>query len=105
MQLIENLIDWAIEDVDLLSIRARGSHMRRLDLDDGSRRKWETINAILMLLMLGIVGGVSVFRRKTLPDARFAGGGSSKPHSPDDEQDDEDAEHDGDDEDAIGEEE
>ena len=88
LQLVENLIDWAIEDVDLLSIRARGTHMRRLELDDDGESKWEFINYALIAIGLGLVIGVSTVRRKTLVAIALDRDSADDDHHEGDEDDD-----------------
>jgi len=56
MQLISNLIDWSLEDVELLSIRGRGQQARILiPTEVGSRKTYEMINyAFALLAVLGM---------------------------------------------------
>ena len=58
LQLIQNLVDWATQDTDLLEIRSAGSFARTLDpMDDDERRLWEYGQyAVALLLLLGIAG-------------------------------------------------
>ncbi|HOT91470.1 MAG TPA: Gldg family protein [Anaerolineae bacterium] len=69
LQFIKNAVAWATEDVELLSIQARGSASRILkSLDEGTQSFWEIINygvALLALLTLG--GAVSLYRRNERP--------------------------------------
>jgi ABC-2 type transport system permease protein len=69
LQLLQNLVDWAVADVDLLSIRSRGTFARTLEpLDDGARGRWELINYALVVVALGLlVGGVFIRRRRLEP--------------------------------------
>ena len=42
IQLVQNLIDWSVEDTDLLQIRSSGSFARTLDpIDEATARAWE----------------------------------------------------------------
>ena len=66
LELVQNMVDWAVADTDLLSIRSRGSHTRLLEVDPDSRGKWESINYAIVILGLGIVVTMSVLRRRTL---------------------------------------
>jgi ABC-2 type transport system permease protein len=66
LELVQNMVDWAVADTDLLSIRSRGSHTRLLEVDADSRGKWETINYAIVILGLGIVVMMGVLRRRTL---------------------------------------
>ncbi|MGE0410239.1 MAG: Gldg family protein, partial [Amphiplicatus sp.] len=58
MILIENTIDWSLEDRGLLDIRNRQGHFARslAPLDDGARAFWEGLN-----YMLALVGLVAAF--------------------------------------------
>ena len=69
LQLLQNLVDWAVADVDLLSIRSRGTFARTLEpLDDSARGRWELINYALVVVALGLlVGGVFIRRRRLEP--------------------------------------
>lgn len=64
-QLVRNLVDWAIEDTDLLQIRGSGSFARTLKpMEEDERNIWEVINYIFVLLALGAVIGIAAARRK-----------------------------------------
>ncbi len=84
MVLLENLVGWALEDTDLLSIRARGNYTRILEISEDSATKWEWINYGIVLFALLGVAGVSVVRRRTLApiellDRKTALAGLAKP--------------------------
>ncbi len=66
MRLIQNLVDWALVDVDLLSIRSRGNFTRLLEVDSDAEGTWELINYLIAVISLLIVGGISFVRRRTL---------------------------------------
>ena len=56
VDLVQNLVDWALEDPALLALRGRGQYSRLLrPLDAGERAFWEYLNYALALLGLGIV--------------------------------------------------
>jgi ABC-2 type transport system permease protein len=59
LRFVQNAIDWSVEDLDLLSIRARGSSVRVLEpLSEEQQSFWEVLNyivALLALLGLGLV--------------------------------------------------
>lgn len=60
-----NLIDWALEDTDLLQIRSAGAFARTLrPMDDGERTTYETANYIIVLLSLAGVLLVTIGRRR-----------------------------------------
>jgi ABC-2 type transport system permease protein len=53
LQLVQNAVDWSLEDRGLLSIRSRGHFSRTLEpLDHGAQLRWEYGNYIAALLML-----------------------------------------------------
>jgi ABC-2 type transport system permease protein len=65
LQLVQNAVDWAVEDEDLLSIRSRGTYARLLnDLDAGQHSFWEGLNYALGLVALVAVGVVWHLRRR-----------------------------------------
>ena len=65
LQLVQNLIDWSVEDTDLLSIRTSGAFARTLmPLSDEERNVWETGIYILSFLLLA---GVALFSRNRAP--------------------------------------
>ena len=56
LQLVENCIDWSLEDRGLLSIRGRGHFSRPLvSLDEGNQMFWEYLNYAMVLLGLGLI--------------------------------------------------
>jgi ABC-2 type transport system permease protein len=67
LQLVQNLIDWCIEDVDLLSIRSRSTFARTLlPMDASKRAYWEWANYGVVVLALGAIGGIAAYRRRRL---------------------------------------
>lgn len=66
-QLAQNLVDWGLEDTDLLSIRSRGTAVRTLaPLTQEERTSYILATAGLCLLGLVIVIIISVLRSRTL---------------------------------------
>lgn len=66
LQLIQNLVDWSLEDTALLSIRARTS-AATLDIPDKERSKWAYLNFLFALMGLAAVIGASwVVRKQTM---------------------------------------
>jgi ABC-2 type transport system permease protein len=59
LQFAQNTVDWAVEDLDLLSIRSRGGSTRLLNpLEETDQRFWEIANyiaALLALIGLGVL--------------------------------------------------
>jgi ABC-2 type transport system permease protein len=65
LQLMQNAVDWAVEDEDLLSIRSRGTYSHLLKtLDNTEQSLWEGLNYGLTLAALVALGVVSTVRRK-----------------------------------------
>ncbi len=65
LQFIQNAVDWSVEDLDLLSIRSRGTTSRVLaPMSDGQQRFWEGLNYALALLSLAAIGVVWGIRRR-----------------------------------------
>lgn len=65
LQFVQNTVDWATEDTDLLSIRSRGSSTRVLDpLSDKEETRWEMLNYAVALVSLLVLGGVWQWRRR-----------------------------------------
>ena len=57
--LLQNLVDWTLEDAELLAIRARGDTVRILrPLDSQEQITLEVLNYVLALLALAVVAGV-----------------------------------------------
>ena len=56
IQLIANLVDWAVEDQALLTIRGRGHFNRTLPpLDENAQRVWEYVNyAVAVIAVFGV---------------------------------------------------
>jgi ABC-2 type transport system permease protein len=82
LELVQNAVDWAAEDEDLLGIRSRGTYTRLLkEMDTGQESIWEVINYGLVLVALIVVGVLSFTRRRgeepiELVDEENAAGGS-----------------------------
>jgi len=56
VQLVENAVDWALEDRGLLSLRGRSQFSRLLrPMEDGEVRFWEYLNYGLALAGLGVI--------------------------------------------------
>jgi ABC-2 type transport system permease protein len=59
LQLLQNAVDWAVEDEDLLSIRSRGTYARLLrPMQEADQQRWELGNyavALLGLLVIAVV--------------------------------------------------
>ena len=56
LQFVQNMADWAVEDLDLLEIRSRGSQSRVLrPMGEGEQSFWELTNYAIALIALAIV--------------------------------------------------
>lgn len=65
LQLVQNLVDWSLEDVELLQIRSRGTYARLLAPTEGATRQlYEWGNYLFALVAVGTLGGVFANRRK-----------------------------------------
>lgn len=64
VELVQNMVDWAVADTDLLAIRSRGSHTRILEIEEGARGKWEWTNYGIMALALAAVVALTIFRQR-----------------------------------------
>jgi len=65
VELVQNMVDWAVADTDLLAIRSRGSHTRILEIEDDQRGKWEWTNYAIMGLGLALVVALTVLRQRS----------------------------------------
>jgi hypothetical protein len=66
VRFVQNLVDWATADVDLLAIRSRGAETRTLTVPEDRRERWEWINYAIAVLALGAVIGASALRRRAV---------------------------------------
>lgn len=65
LQFVQNVVDWATEDTDLVSIRSRGTTARMLDpLTDSQETRWEAINYGVALIGLAVIGAVWQWRKR-----------------------------------------
>jgi ABC-2 type transport system permease protein len=67
--LVENAVDWAVEDEDLLGIRSRGTYVRLLrPMEQAERTSWEVQNYVVALLGLVALTAVwAAWRRNEEP--------------------------------------
>jgi ABC-2 type transport system permease protein len=64
-QFIQNMVDWATEDTDLLAIRSRGT-TRVLDpLSDRDETIWEVLNYAFALVSVVVIGLLWLVRKRT----------------------------------------
>jgi len=65
LQFLQNAVDWAVEDEDLLTIRTRGTYARLLPpLSSAQQSLWEGLNYAVALIGLAIIGLVWNSRRR-----------------------------------------
>ncbi len=69
LRFVQNAVAWATEDLDLLSIRARGTYARVLrPMEQGERSLWEAANYTFALVALAAIGVVwNLWRRQEQP--------------------------------------
>ena len=79
IQMMANIVDWALEDESLLSIRGRGHFNRTLrPLESDEQKVWEYLNYGVALIGVAIVFGMSRYKRKSRQAniSYWLGGGS-----------------------------
>ena len=65
LQFAQNAVDWAVEDLDLLNIRARASQVQVLKpMPEKEQSFWEGLNYALVLLALIVIGAIWYLRRR-----------------------------------------
>lgn len=65
LKLLQNAVDWSVEDLDLLGIRARGTSARVLKpMEAGDETVWEVLNYGIALISLIVIGVVWMVRRR-----------------------------------------
>lgn len=65
VQFVQNLIDWAVEDTDLLDIRSSGAFARTLrPMTEGEYRAWEAGQFGIAAVLVAILGAVPWYRRR-----------------------------------------
>ncbi len=65
VQLVQNLLDWAVEDTELLQIRTSGAFARTLrPVDDSERGRWELGQVALSFVLLIGIAVVPAWRRR-----------------------------------------
>ena len=71
LQLLQNAVDWSVEDEDLLSIRSRGTYARLLEpLEKSEQSFWEGLNyalALLAVIGIGVVWNVRQRSEEPMP--------------------------------------
>jgi len=80
LQLVQNLVDWSTEDLELLAIRSAGGYARTLrPLDEGATTRWELGQYAAAALMLGAVALLPRRQRRSVTpiDLSSAGQGGA----------------------------
>ena len=71
LQLLQNAVDWSVEDEDLLSIRSRGTYARLLKpMEKDEQSFWEGLNyavALLAVIGIGVVWNVRQRSEEPMP--------------------------------------
>ena len=76
LQFMQNAVDWSVEDLDLLTIRSRGTQSRVLKpMATGEQSTWEVANYALALLALAVIGAVWTMRRRNEKPMTLVGTG------------------------------
>ncbi|MCK6628823.1 MAG: Gldg family protein [Anaerolineae bacterium] len=83
LQFMQNTVDWSVEDLDLLTIRSRGTSARVLvPLTESQQSFWEGANYVLTLVALVALGLIWRWRRQNeqpmdlVPQSAVVGGQS-----------------------------
>ena len=66
IQLVQNAVDWALADTDLLAIRGRTTAARAITVEPDARDGWRTRNIVIAFLALAAVVGLAWFRRRAV---------------------------------------
>ncbi len=66
LQLVQNAIDWAVSDTDLLAIRARTTAARAITVEPDARDGWRWANLIIAALALAGVVALAYLRRRAV---------------------------------------
>lgn len=66
VELVHNAVDWALADTDLLAIRSRNAASHALTVTADSAVMWEVINGVIAAVLLLIVLGFAVLRRRAV---------------------------------------
>jgi ABC-2 type transport system permease protein len=65
LELVNNAVDWAVEDQGLLSIRSRGHFNRSLPpMAQDSHMFWESANYVLAVVMLALLFAFQTYQRR-----------------------------------------
>jgi ABC-2 type transport system permease protein len=66
LQLVQNAVDWCLEDEELLSIRSRGTYARLLrPMQEAEQKRWELGNYVVALLGLFAIAAVWYWWRQS----------------------------------------
>ena len=65
LEFLHNIVDWSVEDQDLLTIRSRGTNARLLEpLSREQQAFWEWLNYAIALASLLLISGYGAWRRR-----------------------------------------
>jgi len=83
LQFMQNAVDWSVEDLDLLNIRSQGTSSRVLaPLSESQQSFWESLNYILALLALIVIGVIWRMRQQNEQPMELVPPSSASPPSP-----------------------
>ncbi len=83
LQLIENLVDWSVADVDLLSIRSSGTFARTLlPMEPETRAMYEYANYGVVVMALVVIVALTFGRRRRLTPITLEGARPTRPGAP-----------------------
>jgi ABC-2 type transport system permease protein len=66
LQLVQNAVDWALADTDLLAIRAHDAHAHALTVAADARTTWRNLNIAIAFAGLGLVVAIAWLRRRAV---------------------------------------
>ena len=65
LSLLHNMVDWALQDAELLEIRNRGAQNRVLRVTDEQATNWQIFNIVMAGLALALIFGINAARRRS----------------------------------------
>lgn len=74
VQLVHNAVDWALEDTDLLAVRAHTAAAHALTVPPDERATWQWINVAIAVLGLVAVVAIAYLRRRAVQPVIVAKG-------------------------------
>lgn len=79
LQLMQNAVDWSVADLDLLSIRSRGTTSHVLNpMDQSEESRWEVVNYVVAVAILVGIGVLWYYRRRDEQPIELTPAGTEK---------------------------